>query len=97
MRCSASFTPLSQKPLIADIVLVRRRQGVGQKGDCDAEFIVRLGKIIRLQCELAAGQRALPLQDRRLPSRDFAFGDVAHILRRGGPTRWGEEQDKKDE
>ena len=83
------------------IVVIGGRQAIGQKADGHPEFIMGLGKILRLQREPAAGERALPLQNSRLPFRDFAFGDAAHILRGGGrpgrqrPLR-GEEKEKNE-
>ena len=95
------FYPAVAKAFDRGIVIVGRGQRIGQKVDRRPELIMGLGKILRLQRDPPAGERALPLQNVRLPPRNFPLGNVAHILRDGGrpgrqrPLR-GEESEKNE-
>jgi hypothetical protein len=78
------------------VMLVSGAERVGQEGDRDPEFIVRPGKILRLEGEPAALESALALENRRLASRHLALGDVAHILG-GGPAGGNDNQEEEKE
>ena len=53
---------------------------------------MRPGKILRLQSDLAARQRVLPLHHAGLSPRDLVLGDAPHILPGGSRTERGEKK-----
>jgi hypothetical protein len=78
-------------------VIARAGESVGQESDGGAVFIVRLGKILRLEGDPPAGERGLSLEDGILAARDLALRDIPHILRAGGPDRKGQQGKKKEQ